>query len=77
MKNSIAIAIARVRHRINASGKGDSVNFGLAISRAWLSILLLAGALFALGAVVCLANGLIRSGGILALLRSWLAAIGG
>jgi hypothetical protein len=78
MRNAIAIAVAKVKKKIHfASGSVDSANIDLEISRAWLSVLLLAGALFATGAVVCLVNGLIKSGGLFAFMRGWLAALGG
>jgi hypothetical protein len=78
MKNAIAIAVAKVKKRIKfASGSSDTASLELEVSKAWLSVLLLTGALFATGAVVCLVNGLIKSGGLFAFLRGWLSALGG
>jgi VIT1/CCC1 family predicted Fe2+/Mn2+ transporter len=77
MKHAIAIAITRVRKRIHfATGKNESSNFDL-FSEAWLSVLLFAGTLFGIGAVICLISALIRSGGFHAFLHGWFTALGG
>jgi hypothetical protein len=77
MKSPIAIAIARVKKRMRFASGRDSADLDLEVSRTWLGILFLTGAFFATGAVVCLVNGLIKSGGPFAFLRGWLVALGG
>jgi hypothetical protein len=77
MKNAITIAVAKVKKRMRFASGRDAADLDLEVSRTWLGVILLTGAFFATGAVICLINGLIKSGGLFAFLRGWLAALGG
>lgn len=80
MRQAIAIAKAKVRERYNRSPQrqlGDDVKIGREISKAILGVMIVAGAIIGLAGIIFLYSGVVRSGGLYALMQNFFSAITG
>lgn len=79
MKNAIAIAIAKACRKTGTLQPAPRpfAEINEEVSRTGVGILLVAGAVFGMGGLVCLVVGIVQSGIVADLLRGWITALGG